>query len=158
MDDTFKCECPSGFQLAADFRNCTGKNIVLESVSENCVTILSHFLSFTESTDTASSDSGSSTNTGAIAGGIIGVLIAMSVVIAMVLLLFFFYKKNSRSSARKTTKYSRPNDLDSNSSRQNLFSTSPAPPLTTTPSVQFRGQQNHAYSGYKPPTPLYTGA
>ena len=93
-------------------------------------------------------------NGGIIAGGVIVAVIAAAAVIVIILLLYFFVYKRSSASAHKTTKYSRPNDdLSSMSSRQNLFTTTAEPGA-----VQFRGQQNHvAYTGYQPPTPLYTG-
>ena len=99
----------------------------------------------------------SAINGGAIAGGIIGAILTVVIVVVIIMFVYcLITKRRSGSNAYKTTKYSRPNpDLQSTSSRQNLYpvlqsSESPA-------STQYRGQQNHAYTGYQPPAPLYTG-
>ena len=155
MNGSFACSCPPILILDDDQRNCVGK--CLSSLSEGpphglrvlCVCV-------GNTTEEVSNGSGGGVNGGAIAGGLIAALLAVGVIVAIVILVLFFVRKRRAEGVHKTTKYSRPrDDLESTSSRQNLFSTTPS--SQNLGSVQFRGQGNRAYTSYQPPAPVYSG-
>ena len=138
------CSCPVNLTLDNDDMNCVGRSShthTHDMIDVELMNIDEYLYSLGNDNSRSSAING-----GAIAGGIIGAILAVVIYSGGCYYVCVLLKRRSRSNTYKTTKYSRPNpDFESTSSRQNLAITSTTI-IRITVTTQYRGQQNHAYS------------